>query len=56
VKGGKTVTVTLQLNKATRQQLTKRGSLKVSSVVAATDAAGNHKTTTKRMTLRAPAA
>jgi hypothetical protein len=50
VKGGKTKTVTLQLNKATRQQL-KHRSLKVSSVLAATDAAGNKKTTTKKVTL-----
>lgn len=50
VKGGKTVTVTLTLNKATRKLL-KHGSLKVSAVSTATDAAGNHKTTTKRLTL-----
>ncbi|MGZ6645734.1 MAG: hypothetical protein ACXVFT_28340, partial [Solirubrobacteraceae bacterium] len=37
VKGGKTKTVTLQLNKATRQQL-KHRSLKLSSVLTATDA------------------
>jgi hypothetical protein len=56
VKGGKTATVTLLLNKATRQQLIRRSSLKVSTVVTATDAAGNRRTTTKRMTLRAPSA
>ena len=50
VKGGKTKTVTLQLNKATRQQL-KHRSLKVSSVLTATDAAGNKKTTSKKVTL-----
>jgi hypothetical protein len=55
IKGGKTVTVTLTLNKATRQLL-EHGTLKVSAVVTATDAAGNHKTTTKRMTLRRAAA
>ena len=56
VAGGKTVTVTLQLSKATRQQLAKHSSLKVSTVVTASDAAGNRKTTTKRVTLRAPSA
>ena len=50
VKGGKTKTVTLQLNKATRQQL-KHRSVKVSSVLTATDAAGNKKTTSKQVTL-----
>jgi hypothetical protein len=50
VKGGKTKTVTLQLNKATRQQL-KHRSLKLSSVLSATDAAGNKKTTTRKVTL-----
>jgi hypothetical protein len=50
VKGGKSKTVTLQLNKATRQQL-KHRSLKLSSVLAATDAAGNKKVTSKKVTL-----
>jgi hypothetical protein len=50
VKGGKTKTVTLQLNKATRQQL-KHRSLKLSSVLSATDAAGNTKTTSRTVTL-----
>jgi hypothetical protein len=50
VKGGKTKTVTLQLNKATRRQL-KHRSLKLSSVLSATDAAGNKKTTTRKVTL-----
>jgi hypothetical protein len=52
VKGGKTTTVTLVLNKATRRLLGKRGSLKLSSVVSATDTAGHHSTTTKKLTLR----
>jgi hypothetical protein len=56
VNGGKTVTVTLQLTTAARQALAKHGSLKVSTVFTATDAAGNHKTTTRRMTLRRAAA
>ncbi len=50
VKGGKSKRVTLQLNKATRRQL-KHRSLKVSSVLSATDAAGNKKTTSKKVTL-----
>jgi hypothetical protein len=50
VKGGKSKTVTLQLNKATRQQL-KHRSLKLSSVLSATDAAGNKKATSKKVTL-----
>ena len=50
VKGGKTKTMTLQLNKATRQQL-KHRSLKLSSVLTATDAAGNKKATSKKVTL-----
>jgi hypothetical protein len=56
VKGGKTKTVTLVLNTATRKLLGKRGSLKLSRVVTATDAAGNHRTTTKNLTLRRAAA
>jgi hypothetical protein len=52
VKGGKTKTVTLTLNKATKSLLKKRSSLKVSAVTTATDAAGNTRTTTKAMTLR----
>ena len=50
VKGGKTKTITLQLNKAMRQQL-KHRSMKLSSVLTATDAAGNKKTTSKKVTL-----
>jgi hypothetical protein len=52
VEGGKTKTVTLRLNKATKSLLKKRSSLKVSAVTTATDAAGNTRTTTKAMTLR----
>jgi hypothetical protein len=54
VKGGKTVTLTLKLSKTTRALL-KHGSLKVSAVMTATDAAGNRKTTTRKLTLRRPA-
>jgi hypothetical protein len=52
VKGGKTKTVTLTLSSAAKKLLAKRHSLKVSSVVTASDAAGNHRTTTKTFTLR----
>jgi hypothetical protein len=56
VQGGKTVTVTLQLAKAIRKQLHSHGSLKVTAVITASDAAGNKKTAKQSMTLRAPKA
>jgi hypothetical protein len=52
VKGGKTKTVTLQLTKAIRRQLSSHHSLKVTAVLSAKDAAGNKKTTKKSLTLR----
>jgi uncharacterized membrane protein YgcG len=52
VKGGKSKAVTLVLSKDARKVLAERGSLKVSTVVKATDAAGNARTTTKAMTIR----
>jgi hypothetical protein len=52
VKGGKSKAVTLVLSKDARKLLAKGGSLKVSAVVNATDAAGNARTTTKAMTIR----
>ena len=52
VKGGNTKAVSVQLNKDARKLLNKRGSLKVSAVIKATDAAGNAKTTTKTITIR----
>jgi hypothetical protein len=52
VAGGKTKTVTLQLTKATRKQLASHHSLTITAVVAASDAAGNRKTTKKALTLR----
>jgi uncharacterized cupredoxin-like copper-binding protein len=52
VKGGKSKTVTLTLDTATRKLLAKRHTLKVSTVVTAVDAAGNKRTTTKQATLR----
>jgi hypothetical protein len=56
VKGGKSKTVTLTLDTATRKLLAKRHTLKVSTVVIAVDAAGNKRTTTKQATLRRAAA
>jgi hypothetical protein len=56
VKGGKSKTVTLTLDPATRKLLAKRHTLKVSTVVIAVDAAGNKSTTTKQATLRRAAA
>jgi hypothetical protein len=52
VKGGKTKTVSLTLNSAAKKLLKKRSSLTLSAVLKATDAAGNHRTTTKKVTLR----
>ena len=52
IAGGKSKVVTLVLSKDARKLLAKRGSLKVSTVVNATDAAGNARTTTKAMTIR----
>jgi hypothetical protein len=52
VKGGKSKTVTLTLDKATKRLLAKRHTLRVSTVVTAVDAAGNKRTTTKQATLR----
>jgi hypothetical protein len=51
VKGGKTKTVTLSLSSAAKKLLKKRGSLTLSAVLTASDAAGNHRTTTKKVTL-----
>ena len=56
VKGGKSKTVTLTLDKATKKLLAKRHSLKVSTVVTAVDAAGNKRTTTKQATSGGPPA
>jgi hypothetical protein len=54
VAGGKTVKLTLKLSKSARSRLAKRGKLKVSAVVKATDAAGNKSVSTVRLTLKAP--
>jgi len=52
VKGGQSKAVTVVLSKDARKLLAKRGKLKMSAVVKATDAAGNARTTTKAMTIR----
>ena len=52
VKGGKNKAVSLVLNKDARTLLKQHGSLKVSGVIKATDAAGNTRTMTKAMTIR----
>ena len=56
VGGGRTSHATLRLSKAFRLKLALRDRLRVTAVVAARDAAGNHRTTSLRLTLRAPAA
>lgn len=52
VKGGKNKAVSLVLNKDARTLLKQHGSVKVSGVIKATDAAGNTRTMTKAMTIR----
>ena len=56
VAGGKSATVTLQLAKAIRKQLRSHGSLKMTAVTTASDAAGNKRTKKQSMTVRAPKA
>jgi uncharacterized cupredoxin-like copper-binding protein len=56
VAGGKSATVTLQLAKAIRKQLRSHGSLKMTAVTTASDAAGNKRTQRQSMTVRAPKA
>jgi hypothetical protein len=51
VKGGR-ATVTLQLSKAARRLVRRRGSLDVTSVATTIDAAGRRRTTTAAITLR----
>ena len=54
VRGGRSVKVTLKLTKAARRLLAKRGRLKVSCRISATDAAGHRSTRTVKFTVRAP--
>jgi hypothetical protein len=54
VKGGRAATVTVHLTKAIRADLASHPSTRLTLVVAATDAAGNKRTTMRRITLRAP--
>jgi hypothetical protein len=52
ISGGRSATVSLTLSKATRKRLAKDKKLKVSAVIAATDAAGNRSNATTSVTLR----
>lgn len=52
VKGGGAATATVHLVRAARADLAAHPTMRVTLVVAATDAAGNKRTTTRRMTLR----
>ena len=52
IRGGKTVSVSLQLSASTRAKLARRGSLKVTASGTATDAAGNVKVTSAHITLK----
>ena len=52
VEGGKAATATAHLVRAARADLAAHPIMRVTLVVAATDAAGNKRTTTRRMTLR----
>jgi hypothetical protein len=54
VKGGRAATATVHLAKAIRAGLMTHPSTRLTLVVVATDAAGNKRTTTRRITLRAP--
>ncbi len=54
VRGGKTLKVTLALNKATRKYLSTHARLKVTAVTVARDAVGNSATKRVKVTLRAP--
>jgi hypothetical protein len=52
IRGGKTVSVSLQLSASARAKLARRGSLKVTASGTATDAAGNVKVTSTHITLK----
>ncbi len=54
VRGGKTLKVTLRMNKATRKYLSRHARLRVTAVTVARDAAGNRRTKRFKVTLRAP--
>ena len=55
IPGGSTRTLRFQLSSSARAKLADRGSIKAKAVITATDAAGNVKTTTRRITLKAAA-
>jgi hypothetical protein len=52
LSGGATQTFRLRLSKAARNALAKRSRLAAKAVITAEDAAGNRRTTTRRVTLR----
>ena len=52
ILGGKTMKVSLKVSRWARAKLAKRGSLKVTAIATATDAAGNVKITRTRITLK----
>ena len=51
---GATRTVSLRLSKSTRRALANKGSVKLSATLAARDTAGNAKSTTRSLTVKAP--
>jgi hypothetical protein len=53
--GGKGATARVRLSKETPMLLAARGRLRVTVLVTARDAAGNVKSATRRLTIRAPA-
>ena len=55
VPGRSTRTFRLKLSSSARAKLADLGRIKAKAVITATDAAGNSKTTTRRITLKAPA-
>ena len=52
ILGGKTMKVSLKVSRWARAKLAKRGSLKVTAIATATDAAGNVKITRTHITLK----
>ena len=54
IDAGATKTVSLRLNKRTRNALASKGSVKLSATMAARDSAGNSKTITRSLTVKAP--
>ena len=55
LSSGVTRTFRLQLSSSARAKLAADGQIKAKAVITAIDAAGNTKTTTRRITIKAPA-